>query len=513
MYDNRAHNGGGVYNAGTLEVADATLSGNAGDNGGGVFNAPGASLTLRRSTLHANTASDGGQSIANEGTATVEGSILATSGTRDQCSGNTFANAGPNPPVRNLVWGPGCSQSESLAGNVDPRLGTLRDNGGATLTHALATDSPAIDRGFSSQDAACMGQTDQRGRPRPFDAVGAPPLPEQDIGACDLGAYEYGPRTVTVDAAAKTDRAALLYRHLQTAIDESFAGDVIEVRAGAYTGNFIVYRDVTIRHANVDVSQLSPELGYDLRAILQASDRTVEEQDRLNKYAGTTLTVRGFSPPGAALAPADLISVTLSGLTIRHGAGPTGGGIHNTGSLSVDRCTIEGNAAVDVRNADGEVVEEGKGGGIYSTGQVSLRRSTVSGNLAEHFGGAFYSTPGPTKTKALIDVDASTVAGNAAGPIPEQWVVRITDSGLSPRALPGRGRTVRSGDEIRFEDQTGQSHAMTVKQPLPAGVSCTEGPVQVPLIGMGLSTPLRVQHRRLCRRHDRNRDRDGVVPS
>ena len=136
VYDNRAHNGGGVYNAGTLEVADATLSGNAGDNGGGVFNAPGASLTLRRSTLHANTASDGGQSIANEGTATVEGSILATSGTRDQCSGNTFANAGPNPPVRNLVWGPGCSQSESLAGNVDPRLGTLRDNGGATLTHA-----------------------------------------------------------------------------------------------------------------------------------------------------------------------------------------------------------------------------------------------------------------------------------------------------------------------------------------------------------------------------------------
>ena len=146
--------------------------------------------------------------------------------------------------------------------------------------------------------------------------------------------------------------------------------------------------------------------------------------------------------------------------------------------------------AVDVRNADGEVVEEGKGGGIYSTGQVSLRRSTVSGNLAEHFGGAFYSTPGPTKTKALIDVDVSTVAGNAAGPIPEQWVVRITDSGLSPGALPGPGRTVRSGDEIRFEDQTGQSHAMTVKQPLPAGVSCTEGPVQVPLIGMGLSTPL-----------------------
>jgi hypothetical protein len=64
----------------------------------------------------------------------------------------------------------------------------LRNNGGPTLTYALAPDSPAIDAIplqycqlkviFESQSKK---YTDQRGYPRP----------DGNERACDIGAYEY----------------------------------------------------------------------------------------------------------------------------------------------------------------------------------------------------------------------------------------------------------------------------------------------------------------------------------
>ena len=60
---------------------------------------------------------------------------------------------------------------------ADAGLGSLADNGGPTLTHALLAGSPAID---AADDGVCPA-TDQRGVPRPQGA------------ACDVGAFEYEP--------------------------------------------------------------------------------------------------------------------------------------------------------------------------------------------------------------------------------------------------------------------------------------------------------------------------------
>jgi hypothetical protein len=64
---------------------------------------------------------------------------------------------------------------------VDPQLGPLQDNGGATLTHALLPGSPAIDAiPWGTNGCGTTLISDQRGQARPQPAS----------GACDIGAYE-----------------------------------------------------------------------------------------------------------------------------------------------------------------------------------------------------------------------------------------------------------------------------------------------------------------------------------
>lgn len=64
----------------------------------------------------------------------------------------------------------------TAAAPLDPLLGPLTDNGGATQTHALMAASPAIDAG----DPVTFEPTDQRGLPRP-------------AGFADMGAFERDP--------------------------------------------------------------------------------------------------------------------------------------------------------------------------------------------------------------------------------------------------------------------------------------------------------------------------------
>lgn len=67
--------------------------------------------------------------------------------------------------------------NEGSQNDTNPKLGSLADNGGPTLTLALLSGSPAIDTG----DTAFAPTVDQRGRPRPYGPT------------VDIGAYESMP--------------------------------------------------------------------------------------------------------------------------------------------------------------------------------------------------------------------------------------------------------------------------------------------------------------------------------
>ena len=263
----------------------------------------------------------------------------------------------------------------------DPMLGSLRDNGGVTLTSLPATGSFAIAAG--PPEADCPLVIDQRLLDRPITVLG------ESGGRCDAGSVEAGSRTLRVCTNCEPDPAARRFSDLQAALDSSGTGDIIEIEAGEHTGAVVVYHDATIRHAGLDMSKLHRELPVDVRAILQASERPVAEQRQLGLTGSTVLRIESYTPTGTSIVPGGDITVVLQDLTLRNGLARLGGGIFNRGNLTVERCTIVENAVANEWNRTGwpptapTVTKEAQGGGIYNLGTLNVKWSTLSGNVSE----------------------------------------------------------------------------------------------------------------------------------
>ncbi len=176
-------NGGGLGNeAGTVTLANTTFSANfAANMGGGVFNDTGT-VTLINNTIYDNNAGFGPSEIAKGqgGTITLKNSIVANNlsvggvPVNDNCSGITDGGNNLQFPDNS------CGSAIPVS---DPGLGTLADNGGFVLTHALKPDSPAVDGGNNSLcNSDPISDLDARNVTRPIGA------------ACDIGAYEADPK-------------------------------------------------------------------------------------------------------------------------------------------------------------------------------------------------------------------------------------------------------------------------------------------------------------------------------
>ena len=151
------NSGGGISNSGPLTITNSTISGNSASfkgfgNGGGIHNGN-ATVTISSSTISGNSAGSlegfGGGIYIVTGTLEIDNTILNASGS----GGNIFNNSG-------TVISHGYNLSSDDGGGfltatgdqtaTDPLLGPLQDNGGSTFTHALLFGSPAIDAGDPS---------------------------------------------------------------------------------------------------------------------------------------------------------------------------------------------------------------------------------------------------------------------------------------------------------------------------------------------------------------------------
>jgi predicted outer membrane repeat protein len=100
------------------------------------------------------------------------------------------------------------------------------------------------------------------------------------------------------------------------------------------------------------------------------------------------------------------ITATISGLTIEngfgvfgvpHGSPSNGGGIFNSGTLTVKDSSVSNNAA------------NGAGGGIFNRGTLTVKDSSISNNSAGQAGGGIYNAC------CAVTVANSTMSNNTAG--------------------------------------------------------------------------------------------------
>ena len=156
-----------------LTVSQSTISDNAaGGHGGGIF--AGGDTTLIAATIAGNRAGGlGGGAYRGLGAQIAAVDTLMAKNLPASCAA---AEPGQPSSVNSLVddFSCGLDPDDNQQG-VDPKLGSLGNNGGQTDTRALPPSSPAVDAGESF---ACDDSEDQRGVLRP-----------QGDG-CDIGAYE-----------------------------------------------------------------------------------------------------------------------------------------------------------------------------------------------------------------------------------------------------------------------------------------------------------------------------------
>jgi hypothetical protein len=221
LMSNISDTGGGVQNFGTFIIAESLVASNHASgttgNGGGLWSGAGSVVAVN-STFSGNSATAsigssttglGGGVRVDGGSAQIVSSTIAFNGSNFRGGGVSVVSPGTlqslnsiyaknNAPTArdfhgtmdslgyNLVMNPGLTTIIGVTtGNrlsVDPLLQPLADNGGATLTHMLAADSPAIDAGI-----VLTNSVDQRGIRKPFDV----PWVKNSFSAADIGAFEY----------------------------------------------------------------------------------------------------------------------------------------------------------------------------------------------------------------------------------------------------------------------------------------------------------------------------------
>ncbi len=387
--------GGGIFvhKNGTTFVANSAVAGNgAGREGGGLSNE--GDLTLVNSALAANAAPDGrGGGIFSTGDLTASNCIVALN--RASEAPNVDGEMTPESG-RNLIGidprfvrnpGPG---ADATWGTEDDDYGDLR----------LTESSRAINTG---DNAAVPPEltTDLDGKPRIYGP------------RVDLGAYEL---QRPGDPGGGTPATLV-----------TFAEDILDPSDGETS-----LREAIFAADDGDRVTFGPWL--DGRTIVLGGEPLLLDRAiTVDASALESLVIDADGKSRVMEASGD--GVELIGLTISGGnAGEDdGGGIHNTGGLTVSHSTITDNSA-DL------------GGGVYSSGTITIRDSVITDNS----GHGIYNLDGRlTLTNSTVVRNSNSGIRNKSG------IATITDSTIAENSTTFEGGGINSsGGELAVTRST-----------------------------------------------------------
>ncbi len=422
--------GGGIAvgGAGTVALLRSTISGNgAHDEGGAIYvGHHNASITITASTITDNesTLSDGGIFVA-DGTVHLDNSIVADNQGVDLvlADRNDLTDDGYNLIGATSVttgW-----QSSTLHGTpanpIDPRLRELANNGGATQTHVLHADSPAIGAGSQNQD--------QRGFqiPGPRD-IGATQFVAETLvvspdnhgssltlqQAVSLFNAQGGTNSITLGpgthflTSTSANNRDLDVKSQAITINGSTTGEPSIIDASRLDDRAIeVHADATLNLTDVIISGgMTPENGG---GILNAGQLLLTRTRLVGNRAGRL---------GGGMFVAEGAISVVTDSTFEGNQSQWGGAIANLGGATLEGSLLANNVArgsdgaIGVNGAGGGGGGAGLGGGVYNEGVLGVISSTLSTN--EAVGGRGGNTSNVKLIQPLLDLSANP-GGNGGG--------------------------------------------------------------------------------------------------
>jgi len=525
--------------ANTVSVINSTI---ADDNADGILDAhPGDQLTLRDDTISGNGEAGLG---AAQSTVALTDALLAGNDTSD-CVVHSLVDGGNNLiGIDNADSTSTCAGLAGVDGNVvgtetspvNPRLGTLADNGGPTDTMALEAGSPAIGAGNPTDcQAAPVNDLDQRGDPR-YATIRS---------TCDIGAYDTGGTAATTLYVSTTGSnpgnttcsqsapcATLAY-----ALTQATGGDTISIGPGSFAGVVTAPFNVTIEGAGANETTLTggtpgdPILTIAAGQSVGIEDLALEPssvgEDGVSATTGTlrllgvsilqagqngALPANGVAAlPGTGTIQLSVLDSTIADATqngIAVGASST-----STNTLSVVNSTIAGNTADGILDPS-------------TDDQITLQDDTISGNSVGL--GATQSTAALTNTilagngsadcvtkplsgseNNLVGVDNAggnsacaslagvdgNVVGTSAEPVPADLGPLAANGGpTETMALEPGSPAIGAGNAAACEaapvndlDQRGDPRYATIRSTCDIGAYDTGGNLTVPAAPTGLT--------------------------
>ncbi len=181
------------------------------------------------------------------------------------------------------------------------------------------------------------------------------------------------------------------------------------------------------------------------QVISLTDDTTVIDNDRV----GVNLVIDGdgFALDGQDLSNVQPIyigfdtAVTLQNITIMRGHDSSGGGVVNTGFLTIQNSIIRDNTA------------DNHSGGIDNHGVLTITHSTISGNDGGHFGGGISSS-----LSAELIIEHSTISNNSVtsngGGIDNDGTLTIRNSTINGNSANSGGGIFIGGGNTTIQNST-----------------------------------------------------------
>jgi hypothetical protein len=351
--ENSAERGGGIYNwaSGTVNLADSDVSGNAAGGGGGIYNTSNLShISLINTILSGNSSAASGAGIYNDlGTITLSSGSMVSANTAGQAGGGIYSG-GSLTITDGAIIG-------NVASGEHANGGGIYNQGNSTLTRSTISENMVVNGGGGgiynrSNQLVLVESTVSNNK---SISVG---------GTADGGGMWNGGTLAVTDSAISNNttsgRGGGIHNNVATlTLVNSTISDNASASGGGGIWNSSNYYGGTVRLLHCVISGNVAETG----AGVQNHGSLVQDDCRISD-------------------------------NISNG---DGGGIYNSGSISLSRNIIVGNVAT-----------HGDGGAIYNWGSdIVLTDSTISANTAESGGGIYFERGEPL-------VSNSTVSGNAA---------------------------------------------------------------------------------------------------